>query len=89
MKLFGAVHKLIRGEHEIEGQVTFKVDMDGKSQSVSATLDQRTTRWQSMPMRYATRLSSLAILERVKQRWRMTVASVRELVSDDDEDDAM
>ena len=40
-RLFGTVHKLTRGEHEIEGQATFRMDIDGKNQSVSAILDQR------------------------------------------------
>ena len=89
VKLFGAVHKLIRGEHEIEGQVTFKVDMDGKSQSVSATLDQRNYSVAIHAHEVRNPVIVTGDLERVKQRWRMTVASVRELVSDDDEDDAM
>ena len=83
--LFGSVHKLRRDQDEAEGQVTFKVDVDGKIQSVGAVLDQNT---------YSTAISAHDArnpvivngdLERVGQRWRMTNAFIREIVSEDDD----
>ncbi|MBF0392873.1 MAG: hypothetical protein HQL38_09350, partial [Alphaproteobacteria bacterium] len=38
--LFGGVHKLKRDQHEIEGLVTLKAEVDDKMQSVNAVLDQ-------------------------------------------------
>ena len=83
--LFGSVHKLRRDQDEAEGQVTFKVDMDGKIQSVGAVLDQNS---------YSTAISAhdarnpvivSGDLERIGQRWRMTNAFIREIVSGDDD----
>ncbi|MBC6412798.1 MAG: hypothetical protein GDA39_07965, partial [Hyphomonadaceae bacterium] len=38
--LFGCVHKLRRDQHEVEGLVALKAEVDGKMQSVNAVLDQ-------------------------------------------------
>ena len=87
IKLFGSVHKLTRGEHEIEGQVTFKVDMDGRIQSVGSVLDQSNY---SVAIHAHEARNPVVItgnLERIGQRWRATNATVRELVSDEDDED--
>ncbi len=84
-KLFGTVHKLTRGEHEPEGQVTFKVDMEGNTQSVSALLDQHNY---SVAIRAHDARNPVIVtgdLERIGQRWRLINAAIRELASDDDE----
>ena len=82
--LFGTVHKLTRGEYEIEGQATFRVDMDGKNQSVSAVLDQRNYSVAIHAHEANNPVILTGDLERVKQRWRMANAAVREFVTDDD-----
>ena len=83
--LFGSVHKLTRDQDEVQGQVTFKVELDGKIQSVGAVLDQNT---------YSTAISAHDAqnpvivngdLERVGQRWRITNTVIREIVSEDDD----
>ena len=87
VQLFGSVHKLIRGEHEIEGQVTFKVDMNGRTQSVVSVLDQGNY---SVAIRAHEARNPVVVrgdLERIGQRWRVTNAAVRELASDDDDVD--
>ena len=87
IKLFGSVHKLTRGEHEIEGQVTFKVDMDGRIQSVGSVLDQNNY---SVAIRAHEARNPVVVtgdLERIGQRWRATNATVRELASDEDDED--
>ena len=87
VQLFGSVHKLIRGEHEIEGQVTFKMDMDGRTQSVVSVLDQGNY---SVAIRAHEARNPVVVrgdLERIGQRWRVTNAAVRELASDDDDVD--
>ena len=87
--LFGSVHRLTRGEHEIEGQVTFKLDVDGKSQSVGSVLDQSNY---SVAIRAHEARNPVIVtgdLERIGQRWRVMNARVRELTGDDgDEDEA-
>ena len=87
VQLFGSVHKLTRGEHEIEGQVTFKVDMDGRIQSVASVLDQSNY---SVAIRAHEARNPVVVkgdLSRIGQRWRVTNAAVRELASDDDDVD--
>ena len=83
-RLFGTVHKLIRGEHEIEGQATFRMDIDGKNQSVSAILDQRSYSVAIHAHEARNPVIVTGDLERVKQRWHMANATVREFVTDDD-----
>ncbi len=85
IRLFGSVHKLTRGEHEIEGQVTFKVDMDGKIQSVGAVLDQNNYSIAISAHEARNPVIVHGDLERAGQRWRVTNATVRELTSDEDE----
>ena len=85
--LYGSVHRLTRGEHQVEGQVTFKVDLDGKNKSVSSVLDQNNY---SVAVRAHDARNPVVVtgdLERVGQRWRMTNATVRELAGDDEDDD--
>ena len=88
-RLFGSVHKLTRDRNETEGHVTFKVDMDGKIKSVGSVLDQNNY---SVAIRAHEARNPVILsgdLERVRQRWRVTNATVRELTSDDgDEDEA-
>ena len=86
-ELFGAVHKLSRGEDEIEGRVNFKVDLHGRSQSVSAILDQRNY---SVAIRAHERRNPVIVkgdLERIGQRWRMVKAVIREVAHDDEDED--
>ena len=83
-RLFGTVHKLTRGEHEIEGQATFRMDIDGKNQSVSAILDQRSYSVAIHAHGARNPVIVTGDLERVKQRWHMANATVREFVTDDD-----
>ena len=83
-KLFGTVHKLTRGEHEVEGQVTFKVDMDGRNQSVGSVLDQSNY---SVAIHAHDARNPVIVtgdLERIRQRWRIRNATVRELISDEE-----
>ena len=83
-RLFGTVHKLTRGEHEIEGQATLRMDIDGKNQSVSAILDQRSYSRAIHAHDARNPVIVTGDLERVKQRWHMANATVREFVTDDD-----
>ena len=86
-KLFGSVHKLKRDEYEVEGQVTFKVDMDGQNKSVSSVLDQNNYSVAISAHKARNPVIVTGDLERVGQRWRVTNAVVREVVSDDVEED--
>jgi hypothetical protein len=88
MSLFGRVHKLKRDQHEAEGLVTFKAEVDDKMQSVNAVLDQNNY---SVAIRAHDARNPVVVtgdLERVGQRWRLTNASVRELAVDDTDEDA-
>ena len=86
VKLFGSVHKLTRAEHEIDGHVTFKLDMDGRIQSVSSVLDRNNY---SVAIRAHDARNPIAVtgdLERIEQRWRVVNATVREVASDEDDE---
>ena len=87
VKLFGSVRKLTRGEHEAEGQVMFKADVDGKIQSVGAVLDQYNYSLAISAHEARNPVIVGGDLERVGQRWRITNATVRELASDEDDDE--
>ena len=85
--LFGSVHTLKRDQYDIEGLVTFKDEVDDKVQSVNAVLDQNNY---SAAVRAHEARNPVVVtgdLERVKQRWRLTNTSIRELAADDAEDD--
>ncbi len=79
-ELFGTVHKLSRGEHEIEGQVIFKVDIDGKINSVSATLDEKNYSIAIHAHKNRNPVIIIGDLEKIKQRWRIAAPVVRELI---------
>ena len=85
--LFGSVHTLKRDQHDIEGLVTFKAEVDNKVQSVNAVLDENNY---SVAVRAHEARNPVVVtgdLERVKQRWRLINTSIRELAADDAEDD--
>jgi len=80
------VNRLIRDEGQIEGQVTFKVEMDGKIHSVSAMLDQKNYSVAIQAHEARNPVIVTGDLGRIRQRWHIANAAVREFVSDDDED---
>jgi hypothetical protein len=81
------VHKLKRDQDEVEGLVTLKAVIDDKLQSVSAVLDQAnySTAVRAHEAKIPVRI--LGDLERVKQRWQLTNASVTTLAGSDSADD--
>lgn len=86
--LFGIVYRLARKKYETEGQVTFRVDLDGKTQSVNSLLDQRNY---SVAIHAHEKRNPVIVsgdLERIKQRWRITNATVREITGDEDGESA-
>ena len=87
IELLGAVYKLKQLPEETEGQVAFRVIMDEKSQSVSATLD---------PDNYSIAISAHKArnpvivrgdLKRTGHRWHVTNATVQELFGDEEDED--
>ena len=85
--LFGSVHTLTRDKHAIDGQVTFKVDMDGRIQSVGAVLDRNNYSVAISAHEARNPVVVTGDLERSGQRWRLTNAAVRELASDENDMD--
>lgn len=85
--LFGTVHKLKRDQDEVEGFVTLKALIEDKSQSVSAVLDQ--TNYSVAVQAHGSKTPVIVTgdLERVKQRWQLTNASVREVLTNDESDE--
>ncbi len=87
VSLFGTVHQLKRDQDEIEGLVTLKAMVDDKLQSVRAVLDQANYSIAVQAHDKKTPVVVKGDLERVRQRWQLTNASVTELGSDDSIDD--
>ena len=77
--LYGYVQAPAEDEEAVEGRVTFKVDRDGKTESLGAILDCDNY---SRAVRAYQKDRAVAItgeLERVKQRWQISNVAVREL----------
>lgn len=85
--LFGTVHKLKRDQDEVEGLVTLRTVVDDKPQSVSAILDQTNYSIAVRAHDAKTPVIVTGDLERVRQRWQITNASVRELPTEKDDDE--
>lgn len=85
--LYGTVHKLKRDQDEVEGIVTLKAIVENKMQSVSAVLDQ--ANYSTAVRAHDAQMQVIVTgdLERVRQRWQITNANVRELPADDDNED--
>ena len=75
----GSVHKLMRGQQEVEGVVTLKADIDDRIQSVTAVLDEANYRVAIRAHEARNPVIVHGDLERIGQRWRVTNATVREL----------
>ncbi|MFO1199041.1 MAG: hypothetical protein U1E86_18940 [Burkholderiaceae bacterium] len=87
VKLFGTVLKLKRDQEEVEGLVTLKAMVDEKVQSVRAVLDQTNYSVAVRAHEAKTPVIVTGDLERVKQRWQLTNASIMELPVDESADD--
>jgi hypothetical protein len=85
--LFGTVHKLKRDQDELEGVVTLKAMVEDRPQSVSAVLDQAAYSIAVQAHKSRTPVIITGDLERVGQRWQMTNAVVRELSTNEPDDD--
>lgn len=79
MNLFGCVHKLRRDQHEAEGLVTFKAEVDDRMQSVNAVLDQNNYSVAIHAHEARNPVVVTGDLEGIGQRWRLTNVNVREL----------
>ena len=75
----GSVHKLTRGQQEVEGVVTLKAEIDDRIQSVTAVLDETNYRVAIRAHEARNPVIVHGDLERIGQRWRVTNATVREL----------
>ena len=87
--LYGYIHKLKRDIEEVEGVVTLTTIIDDKAQSVSAVLDQATYAIAVQAHKAQKQVVVTGDLERIGQRWQMTNASVRELPSETDVEEAL
>lgn len=86
VELFGTVSQLKREQDEIEGLVTLKALVDGRIQSVKATLDQanyiRAVRAHGRQLPVLVR----GDLERIGQRWRLNGAELLNIGAEEDDD---
>ena len=82
--LFGAVIKLKREQEEVEGVVVLKAMVDERPQPVSVILDQANYSVAVHAHAAKTPVIVTGDLERVRQRWQMTNANIRELPADEE-----
>jgi hypothetical protein len=85
--LFATVKQLRRDQHEIEGLVTLKAIVDDRQQSVRAVLDQANY---SIAVQAHDTKAPVVVrgdLERVGQRWQLTNATIREMLTASDDED--
>ncbi|WP_295405705.1 hypothetical protein [uncultured Thiocystis sp.] len=86
MELFGTVFQLKRDQDEAEGLVTLKALVDGKIQSVKATLDQANYRQAVQAHDQQLPVLVRGDLERIGQRWRLNGAELLNVGMAEDED---
>ncbi len=84
--LYGTVNKLKRDHEEIEGVVSLKAIVEDKLQSVSAVLDQENYKTAIRAHEIQDQVVVTGDLERVKQRWQLTNATIRILPKEVDDD---
>ena len=77
--MVGSVHRLMRDRRESGGSVTLKAEIDGKTQSVAALLDETNYRVAIRAHDARRRVIVQGDLERIGQRWHVKNADVREL----------
>ena len=82
--LFGAVIKLKREQEEVEGVVVLRAMVDERPQPVSVILDQANYSVAVHAHAAKTPVIVTGDLERVRQRWQMTNANIRELPADEE-----
>lgn len=85
--LFGTVNKLKWEQDQVEGYVTLKTLIDDKPQSVTAVLDQANYAIAVAAHGSKTPVIVKGDLERAKQRWQLTNASVLQVLTEDDSAD--
>jgi hypothetical protein len=85
--LYGTVHKLRRDQDEVEGVVTLKAIVEDKMQSVRAVLDQTNYSTAVQAHDAQNQVIVTGDLERVGQRWQLTNGNVRDLPTEDANDD--
>jgi hypothetical protein len=85
--LYGVVNKLTRSYDADDGLVTFKTNIDGQIQSVTAVLDQSNYNEAVSAHRSKYPVIVGGDLERVGSRWRLTSASIQVIEVTADEED--
>lgn len=77
--LVASVHSLTRDQRQLEGVVVLKTEIDGRTYSVNAILDQENYRAAILAHDTGRRVVVDGDLKRIGQRWRITNASLRTL----------
>ena len=70
-RLFGFVHRLKRNENETDGTITLRADIDGRSQSITAVLNQNDYALAIEAHEGRAAVIAVGDLERVGQRWSL------------------
>ena len=88
--MFGFVQRVKRDQDEVEGTITLKASLDGKSQSVTAVLDQSTYELAVQAHRDRSAIVMEGDLEAVGQRWQFhngqIMAVIANTVGEDEEE---
>ena len=83
-RLFGFVQRLKRDESEMDGTITLRASIEGKTESVTAVLNQ--TDYERAIQVHKDRVPIIAEgdLERIGQRWRLLNPRITEIILDDE-----
>ena len=85
VQVSGIVQRLIRDEAEVGGNVTLRVSIEGRNQSVTAILQSFDYERAIQAHQAKAPIVMEGDLERIGQRWRLLNARVVDVISNDDE----
>ena len=85
-QLFGVVQRLKRDESE-EGTITLRVSIGGRTESVTAVLSHNDYELAIQAHKHRAPVIATGDLERVGQRWRLSSASIADVIFEEDAED--
>ncbi len=86
-QLFGSVQRLKRDESEEDGTITLRASIGGKTESVTAVLSPQDYELAIQAHQHRAPVIATGDLERVGQRWRLSSASIADVIFEEDAED--
>ena len=86
-QLFGSVQRLKRDESEEDGTITLRASIGGRAESVTAILSPQDYELAIRAHQHRAPVIATGDLERVGQRWRLSSASIADVIFEEDAED--